>query len=112
MFHAPADTADIANAGVETNNSETVASGNDNLHIENDRECVICAEIMLIDEFPQASVTTTCNHSAEACLGCIQRSIKTDLDTKIWTEIRCPECAAAFDYLGIQEYADDETWSR
>lgn len=39
-------------------------------------------------------------------------SIKMDLSTKIWTEIRCPECDVFFDYLDIQKYADEETFSR
>lgn len=77
-----------------------------------DRECVICAETKCAEEFPWTPITTSCNHSPSSCLDCVELSIKTDLNTKIWTEIRCPECSAALDYLGIQQYADNETFSR
>lgn len=77
-----------------------------------DRECVICAEAKSADEFPWAPISASCNHTPSSCLDCVEMSIKTDLNTKIWTEIRCPECSAALDYLSIQQYADEETSSR
>lgn len=79
---------------------------------DSDRECVICAEAKSSDEFPWAPISASCNHPPSSCLDCVEMSIKTDLNTKIWTEIRCPECSAALDYLGIQQYADAETSSR
>lgn len=39
-------------------------------------------------------------------------SIRSDLNSKLWTEIRCPECRELLDYVDIQKYADKETFAR
>ena len=77
-----------------------------------DQDCVICAETKPPHEFPSSTITSSCDHPTASCLDCIKTSIKVDLDSKIWTEIRCLECDVALDYLDIQKYADDETFSR
>ncbi|KAK7442393.1 hypothetical protein CaCOL14_001213 [Colletotrichum acutatum] len=76
------------------------------------RECPICAETRDISSFPVLSVTPTCNHPPEACLECLQMSIKSDLNSKLWTEIQCPECRELLEYVDIQKYADEETFAR
>lgn len=120
--HTPQD-ADIAGAGnVASGNKRTekVCECQQGVHGANagsnndsdEQECVICAETKLPHEFPPFTITSTCNHATGSCLDCIKKSIKADLDSKVWTDIRCPECNVAFDYLDIQKYADDETFSR
>ncbi|KAJ3950237.1 uncharacterized protein N0V96_001381 [Colletotrichum fioriniae] len=39
-------------------------------------------------------------------------SIKSDLNSKLWTEIQCPECRELLEYVDIQKYADGETFAR
>lgn len=46
------------------------------------------------------------------CLECLEKSIRSDLNGKLWTEIRCPECREFLDYADIQRYADEETFLR
>lgn len=112
MSNTPANIEDVDVGNTSSANAASNDSIDHDPENDSDWECVICAETNLPHEFPQASVTATCNHSPATCLDCVRMSIKTDLDTKIWTEIRCPECAAALDYLDIQKYADEETFSR
>ncbi|TIC96986.1 E3 ubiquitin-protein ligase RNF19B [Colletotrichum higginsianum] len=76
------------------------------------RECPICAETRDPASFPVLSVTPTCTHPPEACLDCLQTSIRSDLNSKLWTEIRCPECREPLEYVDIQKYADEETFAR
>ncbi|KAE9568352.1 hypothetical protein CGMCC3_g15515 [Colletotrichum fructicola] len=76
------------------------------------RECPICAEIREASDFPILSVTSMCTHPPEACLECLQMSIRSDLNSKLWTEIRCPECRELLEYVDIQKYADEETFAR
>lgn len=101
------DDDTVSNIGVVAENCSDLGSDHGS-----DRECVICAETKSTDEFPWSPISASCNHPPSSCLDCVEMSIKTDLNTKIWTEIRCPECSAALDYLGIQQYADEETFSR
>ncbi|RFN51532.1 ring finger domain-containing protein [Fusarium flagelliforme] len=46
------------------------------------------------------------------CLDCIQLSIESDLSSKLWTEIRCPECTELLEYADIQRYANEQTFSK
>ncbi|KAK2000892.1 hypothetical protein LX36DRAFT_709013 [Colletotrichum falcatum] len=76
------------------------------------RECPICAETRGPSSFPVLSITPMCTHPPEACLECLQMSIKSDFNSKLWTDIRCPECRELLEYVDIQKYADEETFAR
>ncbi|KAI5467019.1 hypothetical protein BGZ63DRAFT_341655, partial [Mariannaea sp. PMI_226] len=39
-------------------------------------------------------------------------SIESDLNSKLWTEIRCPECREQLEYADIQRYANKQTFMR
>ncbi|RMJ14928.1 hypothetical protein CDV36_005386 [Fusarium kuroshium] len=39
-------------------------------------------------------------------------SIESDLSSKLWTEIRCPECRELLEYADIQRYANNQTFTR
>jgi len=77
-----------------------------------ERECSICAETRHNADFPLLSITANCAHPPEACFECVQTSIRTDLSTKLWTNIRCLECSEPLDYVDVQRYADEKTFAR
>ncbi|KAK0705550.1 hypothetical protein B0H67DRAFT_558130 [Lasiosphaeris hirsuta] len=62
--------------------------------------------------FPRAAVTKSCNHAPKTCLDCVAMSIRTDLNTKLWNEIKCPECGVFLAYEDVQQFADEETKER
>ncbi|TDZ67779.1 E3 ubiquitin-protein ligase RNF19A [Colletotrichum trifolii] len=76
------------------------------------RECPICAETREAFEFPKLSVTLSCSHPPGVCLECLRTSIRCDFNSKLWTEIRCPECREVLEYADIQKYADEATFAR
>ncbi|KAJ3536572.1 hypothetical protein NM208_g6661 [Fusarium decemcellulare] len=39
-------------------------------------------------------------------------AIESDLNSKLWTEIRCPECRELLEYADIQRYANKQTFTR
>lgn len=79
---------------------------------DGDRDCLICADTKEEILFPRFSPTASCTHSPNTCLECLERSIRSDLTGKIWTDIRCPECRQLLEYTDIQRYADEETFKR
>ncbi|PKK50637.1 hypothetical protein CI102_4866 [Trichoderma harzianum] len=81
-------------------------------HDSGDRDCSICTDTKEDILFPRFSPTASCLHPPTACLECLERSIRSDLTSKIWTDIRCPECREFLDYTDIQRYADEETFKR
>lgn len=46
------------------------------------------------------------------CLECVAISIKTDLNNRLWNEIKCPECGETLQYDDVQRFADEETKDR
>ncbi|KAK4206237.1 hypothetical protein QBC37DRAFT_381286 [Rhypophila decipiens] len=61
-----------------------------------ERDCVVCTDTKNIGEF--ASVTSACTHPPATCLECVAISVKTDLDNRLWNELRCPECREILQY--------------
>ncbi|KAM7206444.1 hypothetical protein V8F20_002793 [Naviculisporaceae sp. PSN 640] len=91
-------------------NPRTLLTPNDG---EYSRECIVCTEeLPIATSFPSASITTSCTHPPSTCLDCIATSIRTDLNTKLWNEIRCPECLATLQYDDVQRFADEQTKER
>jgi hypothetical protein len=76
------------------------------------RACIICTDTKPVSEFPATAITKTCYHAPTACLGCVATSIRTDLNSRLWNEIRCPECRETLEYDDVQRFADDETKER
>ncbi|CRK21366.1 hypothetical protein BN1723_012357 [Verticillium longisporum] len=81
-------------------------------NLPDEKECPICAEPKALARFPIFSVTSACLHPPEACLDCLGVAIRTELNTKHWKDIRCPECHELLEYVDVQRYADDGTFSR
>lgn len=65
-----------------------------------------------MSDFPTASVTKACTHEPTTCLACVATSIRTDLNSRLWNEIKCPECRETLEYDDVQRFADDETKER
>jgi hypothetical protein len=80
--------------------------------VTGDLECAVCADTKHVDAFPRFSIAATCTHPPSTCLDCIQLSIESDLSSKLWTEIRCPECRELLEYADIQRYANKQTFTK
>jgi len=75
-------------------------------------DCIVCAERKEAAEFPGFSITKTCSHSPQTCLDCVAVSIRTDLTTKLWSEVKCTECPELLGHDDIQRFADFKTFQR
>jgi hypothetical protein len=77
------------------------------------KDCMICVERKSWERFPETSPTAKCQHAPNTCLQCIEKHIKTQLESKIFHEkiIRCPECSEILDPTEVQKFADIKTFS-
>ena len=75
-------------------------------------ECIVCTDSKPVADFPGAAITKTCAHPPATCLACVAACIRSDLDSRLWNEIRCPECRATLQYDDVQRYADAATRER
>ena len=74
--------------------------------------CRICAEPKPLHDFPSFSPTRSCKHTPGTCHQCLETSIRTQLGSKVWTDIACPECRAKLEYSDVEAFADKVTLRR
>lgn len=76
------------------------------------RSCIICTDDFSAWLKPPSWITISCAHEPSVCCGCMAKCIKTDLESKIWNQIKCPECKTLLVYEDIQRLADPETFAK
>lgn len=74
--------------------------------------CNVCFENLETDQFPGRRLTSACDHAATVCRSCLATSISTQLSSKIWDQISCPDCGAVLEHQDIKDFADEETFQR
>jgi hypothetical protein len=74
--------------------------------------CIICLEPFASSVLAPPAVTMACQHPPSVCYGCLAKSIKHDLETKFWDEIKCPECKVLFTHEDVKKFADEATFER
>lgn len=80
------------------------------LRLTKEQECVICVETLRVSRFPEAGVTDRCSHESNSCLECISRHIQSQLESRMWDQLSCPECPVLLRYADVQKYATKETF--
>lgn len=81
-------------------------------HTDSQMSCTICVEDFSNTVIRPAWISLACTHEPTVCSVCISKSIKSDLETRIWDQIRCPECQTLLIYDDIKRFADAETFER
>lgn len=79
---------------------------------EEDKDCMICAYTLPRLAFPSPTIAPSCTHEVSTCLSCLAKSIRHDLENRMWDKIQCPECRALLDHYSVRKYADEETFAR
>ncbi|OBT67818.1 hypothetical protein VE03_02421 [Pseudogymnoascus sp. 23342-1-I1] len=74
--------------------------------------CIICTENFSETVRPPGWISLACLHEPSVCSSCLAKCIKSDLETKIWNQIQCPECRTLLIYEDIQRLADLATFAR
>jgi hypothetical protein len=75
------------------------------------RNCMVCAETIPILEFP---ALTDCQHDPKVCSVCYKSWIASELESKTWKEIKCPEsgCGQLLKHAEVQQYATPEVYKK
>lgn len=74
--------------------------------------CIVCTEEFSGTTIPPKWISQNCVHPPTVCSDCLVKCIKSDLDTKVWNQIKCPECGILLIYDDIRQLADRETFLR
>jgi len=75
------------------------------------RDCVVCSEEIPIPDFP---ALMDCEHEPQTCASCYNRWIESELNTKAWSDIKCPEhrCKVLLQHFDVQRYATLEVYTK
>jgi hypothetical protein len=74
--------------------------------------CIVCTDDFSATLKPPGWISISCLHEPSVCCECLARCIKSDLESKIWNQITCPECKTLLVYEDIQRLADPETFGK
>ena len=73
--------------------------------------CSICDNTLTPNERSQPPLSA-CNHKADVCRICFSTHIRTQMATRMWDRLSCPECNQHLVHYDIQTHADRETFQR
>lgn len=76
------------------------------------RSCIICTDAKRIGKFPQDKITARCGHEPQVCSKDVQTWITSELESKGWENIRCPECREPLERSDIRKLASKKTFAR
>ncbi|KAF2493621.1 hypothetical protein BU16DRAFT_513666 [Lophium mytilinum] len=75
------------------------------------RDCALCGELHLTGDLPSL---TNCNHHPKVCRDCYCVWLESELNSKGWRQIKCPEvgCKEFLNHAEMQQYASPEVFAR
>jgi hypothetical protein len=75
------------------------------------RDCAVCGDAKLIPELPSLM---NCAHEPQVCSECYQGWIESQLNSKSWKEIKCPQdgCKELLKHAEMQQYATPEVYQK
>lgn len=76
------------------------------------RECSICTSTLPVHRFPTQPPTSACSHESSTCRHCLRTWLRTCIDTRLWDQITCPECAAQLQYEEVRKCAERKVFER
>ena len=77
-----------------------------------EQECIVCCDTLKGSQFPESKITENCTHEANTCIECIGHHIDTQLETRMWNQLNCPECPAMLGYADVKRNASVTTFQR
>ena len=98
-------------APLELSNVDSSSPSNENAPTP-DQHCTVCLESFEAKQFPERKLTLACDHEPSVCRSCLATSISTQLSSKIWDQINCPDCGAGLEHQDIKDFANEETFQR
>lgn len=78
----------------------------------NVRECGVCLTTPGLERFPKRNITSTCNHTPNVCLSCLEQSIATQFSTKVWDQIDCPTCSQRLEHSDVKKFASSVVFGK
>lgn len=81
------------------------------VHKSKTQSCLICANDLTMDQFPEEKTTAACQHTNNVCRNCITRNILFRIQYSP-EHIDCPSCRHAMQPADLKVHTDEATYKR
>ncbi|KAK3681506.1 hypothetical protein LTR37_020885 [Vermiconidia calcicola] len=111
-----ADIAPSADASGVTTNKDTyrVAKSKSAKPKPQKYECTSCTRTLAASSFPKYLPTDTCHgkHRINTCKACLKAWIATQMETRMYDKIRCPECPELMQNGDVKIHGSKKCWEQ
>ncbi|KAL0468624.1 hypothetical protein QR685DRAFT_309225 [Neurospora intermedia] len=76
-----------------------------------DEACSVCLDSKNLSLMAY-KITSGCNHKPTICNACLSQWIASELETKMWDRIKCPECPKSLEFADVQRNASKSVFRR
>ncbi|TIA23431.1 hypothetical protein D6C80_00615 [Aureobasidium pullulans] len=76
------------------------------------RTCTVCDTIKGSNQFPSSTKASSHDHGANVCRACYMVHIQVEIDSKMWDQVACPECAVVLGYEEVKNMTDAENFTK
>ncbi|KAH0362143.1 hypothetical protein KCU65_g8209, partial [Aureobasidium melanogenum] len=76
------------------------------------RTCLVCDVEKGINQFPSPKKVSSHDHGPNVCRHCYLSHVETEIDSKNWDEVACPECPIKLTYAEVDHMTYAEDWDK
>ncbi|THV78512.1 hypothetical protein D6D29_07605 [Aureobasidium pullulans] len=76
------------------------------------RTCTVCDTNKGSNQFPSSTKVSSHDHGANVCRACYMIHIQVEIDSKMWDQVACPECAVLLGYEEVKNMTNAEDFSK
>jgi hypothetical protein len=76
------------------------------------RTCLVCDAEKGINQFPSPKKVSSHEHDPNVCRPCYLSHLKTEIDSKNWDEVACPECPITLAYKEVKDMTSAENFAK
>ena len=76
------------------------------------RTCLVCDVEKGINRFPSPKKVSSHEHEQNVCRRCYLSHLETEIDSKSWDEVACPECPVTLTYKEVKDMTSAENFAK
>lgn len=96
---------------------EVDSSSEDEIHLKKKkqlprRKCLVCDAEKGSNQFPSHKRVSSHEHDHNVCRPCYRSHLKSEIDSKDWNEVACPECPITLTYKEVKNMTTTRNFAK
>lgn len=76
------------------------------------KTCASCETELALNQFPKHRRPSAHQHERNTCRNCFRNWVNSQIESKPWDQIGCPECSTLLQYDKIKAFAQEATFDK